>query len=180
MQLPDIEMKFLSPHYNIFPPFQATSGSAGLDLKFTPDSPDAVRIIAAREHVSLDGFVQYDSFKGLFVEHAMTCGFEVRVPLGVAIHIGNRDYAGLLSLRSSAGEKYKISMTNGVGLIDADYQGELILSIRFHTDKVIHIPNFARLAQLVITPIARPIFRIVDNFSRSSDRGAQGFGSSGS
>lgn len=100
------------------------------------------------------------------------------VPTGLAIHVGDAGYAALILPRSGLGHKHGIVLGNLVGLIDSDYQGELMISTwnRGHTTFTLN--PMERLAQLVIVPVVQAQFNVVDEFV-TSERGTGGFGSTG-
>lgn len=100
------------------------------------------------------------------------------IPTGMAIHIGDPQLAAVILPRSGLGHKHGIVLGNLVGLIDADYQGPLMVSCWNRSTTAYTIEPGDRLAQLVFLPIARVQFEIVGEFNESS-RGAGGFGSSG-
>ncbi len=101
------------------------------------------------------------------------------VGTGIAVYIKDPNFAGLILPRSGLGHKHGIVLGNLVGLIDADYQGELMVSLwnRSNNDFVLQ-PN-ERMAQYVIVPIVRPNFCWVDEFDDTSERGVGGFGHTG-
>lgn len=149
-----VQIKILNPKIGQDPnfplPTRATDGSAGIDLRACIDTPITVG-----------------------------AGATQLIGTGLAIYIANPNYAGLILPRSGLGHKHGIVLGNLVGLIDADYQGELMVSIwnRSQTDFILHPAE--RMAQYVVVPIARPSFQIVDEFDDMSMRGAGGFGHSG-
>ena len=100
------------------------------------------------------------------------------IPTGLAIHLGNPDYAALLLPRSGLGHKHGIVLGNLVGLIDSDYQGQLMVSCWNRGQTVFKIEPFERIAQLVIVPVIQAQFDVVDEFA-ASERGDSGFGSTG-
>ena len=130
-------------------PAYATPGSAGLDLRACIDAP-------------------------LTLEPGQT----VLVPTGLAIHVGDPGYAAMILPRSGLGHKNGIVLGNLVGLIDSDYQGQLMVSTwnRGHTSFTLQ--PLDRLAQLVIVPVLQVGFNVVEEFA-TSERGAGGFGSTG-
>jgi len=133
-------------------PAYATAGSAGLDLRACIDAP----IMLAPGATTL-------------------------IPTGIAIHIADPGYAALILPRSGLGHKHGIVLGNLVGLIDSDYQGELMVSCwnRNPTGTApFTIEPRERIAQLVIVPVQQVQFQEVADFS-ASDRGAGGFGSTG-
>ena len=131
-------------------PTRATDGSAGIDLRACIDAPLTIK--AGSTHL---------------------------VGTGLAIYINNPDYAGMILPRSGLGHKHGIVLGNLVGLIDADYQGELMVSIWNRSDTDFVLEPAERMAQYVIVPVVRPEFEVVTEFSEQSARGAGGFGHSG-
>lgn len=104
----------------------------------------------------------------------------VLIPTGVAIYMRDPNIAALILPRSGLGHKSGLVLGNGSGVIDADYQGQLFVSVCIrpgHAPFVINPKD--RIAQLVLTPIIRAEFDFVEDFNDSSDRGAAGFGSTG-
>jgi dUTP pyrophosphatase len=144
-----IAIKILDPRMREQLPAYATPGSAGLDLRACLDAPLTI-----------------------------AAGATVLVPTGLAIHIADPGYAAMILPRSGLGHKHGIVLGNLVGLIDADYQGQLMISTwnRSQTDFVLQ--PMERLAQLVIVPVLQVAFEVVDEFD-GSERGAAGFGSTG-
>lgn len=134
----------------IFPlPSYATEGSAGLDLRACLDAP-------------------------LVLEPGATS----LVRTGLAIHISDPAFAGLVLPRSGLGHKHGIVLGNLVGLIDSDYQGELMVSCWNRGPVAFTIEPGERIAQYVLVPVVQADFKLVDDFSESN-RGSGGFGSSG-
>ncbi|MBA8887739.1 dUTP pyrophosphatase [Dokdonella fugitiva] len=146
-----IELKVLDARLGReFPlPAPATAASAGVDLRAMVDAP-------------------------LVLEP----GASVLIPSGIAVHIGDPALCALVLPRSGLGHKHGIVLGNLVGLIDADYQGPLMISCWNRSDAAFTIAPGERIAQLVIVPIVRAVFRVVDEFA-PSERGEGGFGSSG-
>ncbi|VFR35505.1 Deoxyuridine 5'-triphosphate nucleotidohydrolase [plant metagenome] len=130
-------------------PAYATPGSAGLDLRACLDAP----LVLAPGATHL-------------------------VPTGLAIHIGDPGLAALILPRSGLGHKHGIVLGNLVGLIDSDYQGQLMVSTWNRGDTSFTLEPMERLAQLVIVPVVQARFEEVQDFS-ASERGAGGFGSTG-
>ena len=130
-------------------PAYATPGSAGLDLRACLDAP----LTLAPNAWQL-------------------------VPTGMAIHLADPGYAALILPRSGLGHKHGIVLGNLVGLIDSDYQGELMVSAWNRSPTAFTIEPMERIAQLVIVPVVQASFRLVDGFS-ASERGASGYGSTG-
>lgn len=100
------------------------------------------------------------------------------IPTGICIHIADPGYAGMILPRSGLGHKHGIVLGNLVGLIDSDYQGQLFVSCWNRGKTAFEIEVGARIAQLVIVPVAQVTFNRVENFSES-ERGDGGFGSTG-
>ena len=130
-------------------PAYATPGSAGLDLRACLD--EAI---------------------------ALAPGQTTLIPTGLAIHIADPGLAAIILPRSGLGHKHGIVLGNLVGLIDSDYQGQLMVSCWNRGQAGFTIQPFERIAQLVIVPVVQAAFRRVDSFDASS-RGAGGFGSTG-
>lgn len=150
MSLP-IKLKILDPRLgNEFPlPQYATAESAGLDLRACMDEPIT-----------------------------LTPGESQLIPTGLAIHIDNPNVAATILPRSGLGHKHGIVLGNLVGLIDADYQGPLMVSCWNRGNKAYTIEPGERMAQLVFVPILRAHFEVVSEF-QESERAEGGFGSSG-
>lgn len=110
------------------------------------------------------------------------------VGTGVAVHLESVSdcdaeagllYAGLLMPRSGLASKLRIRLANAVGLVDADYTGEVIAAIENASAQEFWITPEMRIAQLVLVPVLQPVFEVVAEFSRQTERGAGGFGSTG-
>jgi dUTP pyrophosphatase len=144
-----IDVKILDPRMNGQLPAYGTPGSAGLDLRACIDAP-------------------------LTLEPGQT----VLVPTGLAIHLADPGYAAMILPRSGLGHKSGIVLGNLVGLIDSDYQGQLMVSTWNRSHAAFTLQPMDRLAQLVIVPVLQVGFNVVDEFE-SSERGAGGFGSTG-
>lgn len=145
-----IDVKVLDARAKDYLPHYATAGSAGLDLRALLDAP-------------------------LTLEPGQT----TLVHTGLAIHIGNPNYAAVILPRSGLGHKKGIVLGNLVGLIDSDYQGELMISTWNRGQAPVTIEPFERLAQLVVVPVVQAQWNLVEDFA-ASDRGSGGFGSTGS
>jgi len=147
----NVQVKILNKRLGTeFPlPAYATAGSAGLDLRACIEMP-------------------------LTVEPNQT----VLIPTGLAVHLEAPHLAGLILPRSGLGHKHGIVLGNLVGLIDADYQGELQISCWNRSQAAFVIQPGERIAQFVVVPVVQVEFNVVDDFV-ASDRGAGGFGSSG-
>jgi dUTP pyrophosphatase len=100
------------------------------------------------------------------------------IPTGLAIYIADPGYAGMILPRSGLGHKHGIVLGNLVGLIDADYQGPLMVSAWNRGATAFTLNPMERLAQLVIVPVKQVVFHVVDDFT-STERGQGGFGSTG-
>ncbi|MES2831033.1 MAG: dUTP diphosphatase [Pseudomonadota bacterium] len=144
-----IDLKILDSRLHEQMPAYATIGSAGLDLRACLDAP---LVIAT--------------------------GATILIPTGIAIHIGDPSYAALILPRSGLGHKHGIVLGNLVGLIDSDYQGQLMVSTWNRGDTDFTLQPMERLAQLVIVPVLQARFNVVNDFDASA-RGISGFGSTG-
>ena len=130
-------------------PDYATAHSAGLDLRAALDAP---LLLAA--------------------------GQSVLVPSGLAIHIGDPGLCAVILPRSGLGHKHGIVLGNGTGLIDADYQGPLMVSLWNRSTTAFTVEPGDRIAQLVLMPVVRAALQVVDTFEESA-RGQGGFGHTG-
>lgn len=146
-----VQVKILNPKIgkDIPMPQYATIGSAGLDLRACLDQP--LEITPGSTHL---------------------------IPTGLAIHIANPALAGVILPRSGLGHKHGIVLGNLIGLIDSDYQGELLISCWNRGTTPFSLSVGERIAQLVIVPIVQVAFETVEVF-QSSLRGAGGFGHTG-
>jgi dUTP pyrophosphatase len=145
----NIDLKILDARMRDYLPAYGTPGSAGLDLRACIDAP-------------------------LVIEPGQT----VLVPTGLAIHIGDPGYCAMILPRSGLGHKNGIVLGNLVGLIDADYQGQLMVSTWNRGQAAFTLQPLGRLAQMVVVPVVQVGFNIVEDFA-ASERGAGGFGSTG-
>lgn len=145
----NIDLKILDNRMKDFLPSYGTPGSAGLDLRACID-----------EAITLQP------------------GQTVLIPTGLAIHIADPGYAAMILPRSGMGHKNGIVLGNLVGLIDSDYQGQLMVSTWNRGQAEFTLQPMDRLAQLVIVPVLQVGFNIVDEFGQS-ERGEGGFGSTG-
>lgn len=146
----EIELKILDERIRQHMPAYATPGSAGLDLRACIDQPLVLQPRAWQ-----------------------------LVPTGMAVHLHDPGYASLLLPRSGLGHKHGIVLGNLVGLIDSDYQGELMVSVWNRSDTAFTVEPLERIAQMVIVPVVQAQFRVVDEFAASSERAAGGYGSTG-
>lgn len=146
-----LEVRILDPRVGReFPmPEYATAGSAGLDLRACIDAPLALEPGAA-----------------------------TLIPTGLAIHLGDPGLAAVLLPRSGLGHKHGVVLGNLVGLIDSDYQGQLMVSCWNRGQSAYTVAPGERIAQMVVVPVVQVDLEIVDDFVESR-RGAGGFGSSG-
>lgn len=144
-----IDVKLLDPRLKEQPPHYATQGSAGLDLRACIDTPMKI-----------------------------APGQTVLVPTGMAIHLADPGLAAVILPRSGLGHKHGIVLGNLVGLIDSDYQGQLMVSTWNRGSTAFVLNPMERLAQLVIVPVLQVGFTVVEEFGLS-ERGSGGFGSTG-
>ena len=100
------------------------------------------------------------------------------IPTGVSFYIEDKDYAGIILPRSGLGHKHGIILGNSVGLIDSDYQGELMVSLFNNSDKNFEINPGDRIAQFMLIPVIKIEYDFVDEFI-STERSSGGFGHSG-
>ena len=100
------------------------------------------------------------------------------IPIGYAIHLDDKNLAAMVIPRSGLGSKYGIVLGNLVGLIDSDYQGELMVPAWNRSDQKFEVNQGDRIAQMIIVPVLQAQFEVVEEFV-SSERGTKGFGSSG-
>lgn len=147
-----IDVKILDARMKDMLPAYATQGSAGLDLRAC-------------------------------IEEAITIepGATVLIPTGIAIHVANPGYCAMILPRSGMGHKNGIVLGNLVGLIDSDYQGQLMVSTWNRGQQSFTLNPMERLAQLIVVPVVQVGFNVVDEFDsdKESERGAGGFGSTG-
>jgi dUTP pyrophosphatase len=144
-----VDLKILDPRMADQLPAYATPGSAGLDLRACLD--EALTLAPNAWQL---------------------------VPTGIAIWLRDPGYAALILPRSGLGHKHGIVLGNLVGLIDSDYQGQLMVSAWNRSDTAFTLQPMERLAQLVIVPVAQASFRVVQDFP-PTERGAGGYGSTG-
>jgi len=144
-----MDVKILDARLRDQLPHYATTGSAGLDLRACLDAP----VTLAPGETQL-------------------------IPTGMAIHLADPGYAALILPRSGLGHKHGIVLGNLVGLIDSDYQGQLMVSAWNRGQQPFELTPMERLAQLVIVPVVQAEFNVVDDFE-TSQRGEGGFGSTG-
>lgn len=147
----DVELKILDPRLgqSIPLPQAATIGSAGMDLRAATDAP-----------------------------LTLAPGESALVPSGMAIHIGDPGWCALIVPRSGLGHKHGLVMGNLVGVIDADYQGPLMISCWNRGTQPYTIEVGDRIAQLLLVPVAQARLNVVTEFA-PSQRGEGGFGSTG-
>ena len=144
-----IDVKILDPRMTDQLPAYATAGSAGLDLRACLDQPLTLQPNAWQ-----------------------------LVPTGIAVFIKDPGFAALILPRSGLGHKHGIVLGNLVGLIDSDYQGQLMVSAWNRSPVPFTLEPMERLAQLVIVPVVQAQFNVVDEFV-ATERGEGGYGSTG-
>ena len=145
-----LDVKVMDERLREMLPNYATPGSAGLDLRACLDQPLTLQANAWQ-----------------------------LLPTGMAIHLKDPNCAALILPRSGLGHKHGIVLGNLVGLIDSDYQGQLMVSAWNRSDVAFTIEPMERIAQLVIVPVVQAQFNLVDDFDTSTERGAGGYGSTG-
>jgi dUTP diphosphatase len=144
-----LEVKILDERIRAVLPHYATSGAAGLDLRACIQAPLVLKP-----------------------------GESELVPSGIAIHLGDPGYAAIVLPRSGLGVKHGIVLGNLVGLIDSDYQGQVLVSLWNRGKEPFTVQPMDRIAQLVVIPVAQVQLQVVEEFA-ASERGAGGFGSTG-
>ena len=144
-----IDVKILDERLRDSPPHYATPGAAGLDLRACVDGPLEIRP-----------------------------GQTILVRTGMAIHLADPGLAAMILPRSGLGHKHGIVLGNLVGLIDSDYQGELMVSVWNRGQEPFTLHPLDRIAQLVVVPVLQVGFNVVNDFA-ASHRGEGGFGSTG-
>ena len=145
----DIDIKIIDPRMADQLPAYATPGSAGLDLRACLTEPLTLQANAWQ-----------------------------LVSTGIAIYLRDPGYAALILPRSGLGHKHGIVLGNLVGLIDSDYQGQLMVSAWNRSDTAFTIAPLERIAQLVLVPVMQARFNVVSEFP-ASQRGEGGYGSTG-
>ena len=144
-----VDLKILDERVREQMPQYATAGSAGLDLRACLD--EAVILNPGETRL---------------------------IPTGLAMHLADPGHAAMILPRSGLGHKHGVVLGNLVGLIDSDYQGQLMVSLWNRGQEAFTIQPFERIAQMVIVPVVQATFAVVEEFD-SSDRGEGGFGSTG-
>ena len=144
-----LEVRILDPRIREHLPHYATAGAAGLDLRACLDEPLELKP-----------------------------GDSKLVHSGLAIHLGDPGLAAVVLPRSGLGAKHGIVLGNLVGLIDSDYQGEVMVSVWNRSAAAFTIQPLERIAQLVVVPVVQVELAVVEDFAASA-RGAGGFGSTG-
>lgn len=146
-----LELKILDPRFGgEWPlPAYATPASAGLDLRAALEQPLTLQP-----------------------------GDAALLPSGLAVHVGDPAMCAVVLPRSGLGHKHGIVLGNGTGLIDADYQGPLLISVWNRGSEAYTIQPGDRVAQLVVLPIVRASLQVVEQF-QASERGEGGFGHTG-
>lgn len=144
-----IDIKVLDERIRDMLPAYATAGAAGLDLRACIDAP-----------------------------RLLQPGQADLIPTGIAVHLDDPGLAAMILPRSGLGHKHGIVLGNLIGLIDSDYQGQLLVSAWNRSAVAYTVAPMERIAQMVIVPVVQASFRVVDSFE-GSERGASGFGSTG-
>jgi len=144
-----LDIKILDARLRDSPPAYATAGSAGLDLRACLEAP--LRLAP---------------------------GATALVPSGIAIHLGDPGYCALVLPRSGLGHRNGIVLGNLIGLIDSDYQGQLMVSLWNRGVEPFVVQPMDRIAQLIVVPVMQVALNVVDSFG-ASELGAAGFGSTG-
>jgi dUTP pyrophosphatase len=144
-----IDIRILDPRLREHPPHYATPGSAGLDLRACIEAPVKIHP-----------------------------GDTMLIPTGISIHLADPGLAAMILPRSGLGHKHGIVLGNLVGLIDSDYQGEIMVSTWNRGKETFLLNPLDRLAQLVVVPVLQVAFNVVDEFDAST-RAEGGFGSTG-
>jgi len=147
--LKTLDIKILDPRLREVPPQYSTAGAAGLDLRACIDKP-----------------------------LKLAPGVADLVPSGIAIHLADPGLAAMVLPRSGLGHKHGIVLGNLVGLIDSDYQGQVMVSLWNRSEAAFTINPMDRIAQLVVVPVVQVELNVVEEFATSA-RGAGGFGSTG-
>ncbi|MGX9937048.1 dUTP diphosphatase [Advenella kashmirensis] len=145
-----LDVKILDERMRDQLPTYATTGSAGLDLRACVDQAQTLEP-----------------------------GASLLVPTGISIYLQDPDYAAMILPRSGLGHKNGIVLGNLVGLIDADYQGPLMVSVWNRSQTSFVLKPMERIAQLVVVPVMQVSLNVVEQFTQS-ERGTGGFGSTGS
>lgn len=145
-----VDCQILDERLRAVLPAYATAGSAGLDLRACVEEP-----------------------------LTLGAGEWQLIPTGMAIHLADPGYAALILPRSGLGHKHGIVLGNLVGLIDSDYQGQLMVSAWNRSPQPYTLQPLERIAQLVVVPVLQAQFNYVDAFEASTERGTGGYGSTG-
>jgi len=144
-----LDVKIMDERLRDSPPAYSTAGSAGLDLRACLEAP-----------------------------LQLAPGATALVPSGIAIHLADPGYCALVLPRSGLGHRHGIVLGNLVGLIDSDYQGQLMVSLWNRGSEPFVVQPMDRIAQLIVVPVVQVTLNVVDSFG-ASERGAAGFGSTG-
>jgi dUTP pyrophosphatase len=144
-----LAVRLLDERLRETPPAYATAGSAGIDLRACIEQPMDI-----------------------------LPGASVIVPTGLAIHLADPGLAAIVLPRSGLGARHGIVLGNLVGLIDSDYQGQIMVSLWNRSDKAFRLEPMERVAQLVVIPVVQVAMQVVEAFT-ASERGEGGFGSTG-
>lgn len=128
----------------------ATKGSSALDLR-----------------ACINKTLRFESFQTILLS------------TGISIYINDPNISAIILPRSGLGHNHGIILGNSVGLIDSDYQGEIMVSLLNRSKDTFYINPGDRIAQIMFLPVIRPVFKIVDHFKEETKRGKKGFGHSG-
>jgi len=144
-----IDLRILDPRLDAQPPRYATAGAAGIDLRACIEAPVDI-----------------------------APGASLLVPSGIAIHLADPGLAAIVLPRSGLGARHGIVLGNLVGLIDSDYQGQIMVSLWNRSGTLFRLEPMERIAQLVVIPVLQVGLNLVERFA-ASERGEGGFGSTG-
>ncbi len=144
-----MELKIKKIRENAIIPTRATEGSAGMDLYACITEPVTIK-----------------------------SGERVTIPTGIAVALPSSDYGVFVFARSGLGIKYGISLSNGVGVIDSDYRGEICVGLQNSSNKSYTINPNDRIAQMVVMPVCIPTITVTDSLD-ITERNSGGFGSTG-
>ncbi len=145
----ELQFKIIDERIKHYLPKYATAGSAGLDLRACIDE-----------------------------DYCLKANTTALLPSGIAIHIADPSYCAMILPRSGLGHNYGVVLGNLVGLIDSDYQGQLMVSVWNRSSEDYTIKPFDRIAQLIVVPVLQVELQQVEEFL-CSNRGGEGFGSTG-
>ena len=148
-----------------------------MELKIKPLSPKIGKEIPLPRFAT-DGAAAMDLCACIDAPVVIPAGGQAVIPTGIAIALPSADYVALLFSRSGMGIRSGISLSNGVGVIDSDYRGEIGVGLRNHSEVDYTVAPGDRVAQLMVTPVVRPTLTVTDTLD-DTGRGTGGFGSTG-